>query len=94
MDRRGFLGACLATFAAPAIVRVGSLMRLPSQELIGRFNEPIIRQPDLWFQEQPFFFDELSEITRKAFVPKLIIQIYESTPLLSALMASAQHDSR
>lgn len=32
---------------------------------------------------------ELTAITRRAFIPKLIIQLYKSTPLLSALLANA-----
>lgn len=34
MNRRGFLQACLAAAAAPAIVRAGSLMRIASPRLI------------------------------------------------------------
>ena len=34
--------------------------------------------------------NELTAITRRAFVPKLVVQIYNSTPLLAALIANAQ----
>ena|SRR5215472_8624692 len=33
---------------------------------------------------------ELSAITRRAFVPKLVVQLYKSTPLLSLLLRNAQ----
>lgn len=33
--------------------------------------------------------NELSLVTRRAFIPKLIVQLYKSTPLLSALLANA-----
>lgn len=34
--------------------------------------------------------DELTAVTRRAFIPQLVIQIYKSTPLLAALMSNAQ----
>lgn len=34
--------------------------------------------------------DELSYLTRRAFIPKMIVQIYKSSPLISALLANAQ----
>lgn len=37
--------------------------------------------------------DELTAVTRRAFVPKLIVQIYQSTPLMQALMDNAQFAS-
>jgi hypothetical protein len=33
---------------------------------------------------------ELSALTRRAFIPRLVVQIYKSTPLLSLLMRNAQ----
>lgn len=33
---------------------------------------------------------ELTALTRRAFIPKLVVQIYQASPLLSALMANAQ----
>ena len=33
---------------------------------------------------------ELTALTRRAFIPKLVVQIYQATPLTSALMANAQ----
>ena len=36
---------------------------------------------------------ELSYVTRRAFVPKLVVQLYNSTPLLAALLANSQSAS-
>ena len=33
---------------------------------------------------------ELTAVTRRAFVPKLVVQLYNSTPLLAALLANSQ----
>src|SRR5579875_3590403 len=33
---------------------------------------------------------ELNAVTRRAFVPKLVVQIYQATPVLSLLMRNAQ----
>ncbi|NBW08743.1 MAG: phage major capsid protein [Caulobacteraceae bacterium] len=38
-------------------------------------------------------YTELTYVTRRAFVPKLVVQIYNSTPLLAALMANSQSAS-
>lgn len=35
-------------------------------------------------------FDELTAVTRRAFVPKLVVQIYKAAPLLSLAMRNAQ----
>jgi hypothetical protein len=35
-------------------------------------------------------FNELTYVTRRAFIPKLVVQIYNSTPLLAALIANSQ----
>lgn len=34
--------------------------------------------------------DELTYLTRRAFLPRMIVQIYKSSPLISALLANAQ----
>ena len=34
--------------------------------------------------------DELTYLTRRAFIPRMIVQIYKSSPLISALLANAQ----
>jgi hypothetical protein len=35
-------------------------------------------------------FNELTYVTRRAFIPKLIVQIYNSTPLMAALLGNSQ----
>jgi len=35
-------------------------------------------------------YDELTYVTRRAFIPKLVVQIYNSTPLMAALIANSQ----
>lgn len=35
-------------------------------------------------------YTELTYVTRRAFIPKMVVQIYNSTPLLAALIANAQ----
>jgi hypothetical protein len=38
-------------------------------------------------------FNELTYVTRRAFIPKLVVQIYNSTPLMAALIANSQSAS-
>lgn len=38
----------------------------------------------------PAIGDELGALTRRAFIPRMIVQIYKSSPLISALLANAQ----
>jgi hypothetical protein len=35
-------------------------------------------------------YNELTYVTRRAFIPKLVVQLYNSTPLLAALLANSQ----
>jgi len=35
-------------------------------------------------------FTELTYVTRRAFIPKLVVQLYNSTPLMAALIANSQ----
>jgi len=35
-------------------------------------------------------YNELTYVTRRAFIPKLVVQIYNSTPLMAALIANSQ----
>jgi hypothetical protein len=37
-------------------------------------------------------YEELTAITRKAFVPRLLVQVYESSPALAGLLARAEID--
>ena len=34
--------------------------------------------------------NELTAVTRRAFVPKLVVQLYNSTPLLAALLSNSE----
>jgi hypothetical protein len=38
-------------------------------------------------------YNELTYVTRRAFIPKLVVQIYNSTPLLAALIGNSQQAS-
>ena len=38
-------------------------------------------------------FDQLNAVTRRAFVPSLVVQTYQATPVLSAFLANAQSAS-
>jgi hypothetical protein len=92
MNRRGFLAglgaALVAPLAAPAIVRAASLMAIsplpPVTVEVGTFN-------GLAFIG---FTQELAEITRRAFVPKLIPQIYAGSPTIALLTAPADRHPR
>ena len=35
-------------------------------------------------------YNELTYVTRRAFIPKMVVQIYNSTPLMAALIANSQ----
>ena len=38
-------------------------------------------------------FNELTYVTRRAFIPKLVVQLYNSTSLMAALIANSQQAS-
>ena len=38
-------------------------------------------------------YSELTYVTRRAFIPKLVVQLYNSTPLMAALIANSQQAS-
>jgi hypothetical protein len=81
-SRRSFITGLGALFiAAPAIVRATSIM-------------PVKALEDSAFEWSPFYtaypvgiisYDDLVSSTRKAFVPRLFVSIYETSPILSAL---------
>jgi len=64
LDRRGFLAGVFSAFAAPAIVRIESIM-------------PVKAMPVMFPIIGPYsgLYEELQAITRKAFVPRLFIQM-------------------
>ena len=72
MNRRGFLGGLISLIAAPAIVRVENIMP------VHAFTEGVVPAKEL--------YAELMATARRAFVPRLVVDIYKSTPLLSMLM--------
>jgi len=79
ITRRHLLRAVPMLLAAPAIVRVASLMPVKSLP-----PELILRNP---------LFRELAEITHRAFVPRLFVQIYQTNPTTLALLRRAEHAS-
>jgi len=66
LHRRGFLTGVFSAFAAPAIVRVESIM--PVKALPPALFPVIGPYSDL--------YEELVAVTRKAFVPRLFAQLY------------------
>lgn len=73
-SRRTFLtGLSASIIAAPAIVRAASLM--PVRGIVQPIMSPetIALAPDLYSQ--------LCDVTRRAFVPRLFVQVYDVSPL-------------
>ena len=84
MDRRGFLKAMLAAGVAPAIVRASSLMKIvvPTTEEVWEINMGTIPSPFVGIESMD---EELIRLTRKAFLPRLITQLYATNPLAGLL---------
>ena len=76
ISRRGFIAGLGALIAAPAIVRASSLM--PVKALPAGSSCLSL-------------YAELCDVTRKAFVPRLFIQLYAASPALAYL--TGQFDS-
>ena len=74
-SRRRALGSAIACLTVPALVKVTSL--LPALETAR--SEAV---GDL--------YAGLTAITRRAFVPKMYVQLYEINPLLALLRENAQ----
>ena len=70
MNRRFFLRGLGVMLAGPAIVRASSLM--PVRSIIG--------------SDVPLDYAELMAITRRALVPSLFVQLYQSAPALTAML--------
>jgi hypothetical protein len=73
-SRRLFLGHLFSAFAAPAIVRAGSLMPVKALDPILFARNPwwvnsVVDAPTGWNAE-------MIAVTRKAFLPRLEAQIY------------------
>lgn len=78
LSRRGFL------FSAPAIVAAPSLMRVSVMpNILTEFLETHLTQASLCTSF------ELAALARRAFIPNLIHQIYNATPVLEMLMEKA-----
>ena len=80
LTRRSFLGGLLA---APAIVRPETIMPVSSGILDWLKSK--------WSPEEavkseiPLLYEELQALTRRAFVPKLIVEIYKQSPCFDYL---------
>lgn len=74
LHRRTFLTGLGALIAAPAIVRVASLM--PVRGIVM----PTLEESMTLVMSQDMYA-ELAAVTRKAFVPRLFVQIYETDHL-------------
>lgn len=77
ITRRGLLRGLSIAVAAPAIVRAASLMPVKALAFLddGTFMPTYPGSVAA----------ELAVITRKAFIPRVFVQIYQATPLMSAL---------
>lgn len=82
-SRRSFLtGLGAVLVAAPAIVRAGSLMPVKAMELELDFDW---RMPPGTYMASP---SDLAAVVRRAFVPRLFVQVYKSDPLMRAVFES------
>ena len=80
-SRRGFITGLISLVAAPAIVRVSSLM--PVKAMTWR---DVVRAADVEYSIIPeSIYKDLVDITRKAFVPRLYVQLHAQNPLAEAL---------
>ena len=76
LNRRGLITGLGALFiAAPAIVRASSLMP--------------VKAIDVGHVPYEEMYSEWVAITRKAFVPRMFVQLYVTSPLLGHLITSA-----
>lgn len=71
-SRRGFFGFLAGALAAPAVVKLG-------------FLDPLVTTSAVVPLTPPAFYSTLTAITRKAFIPKLYVQMYQDAPILSML---------
>lgn len=78
LTRRGLLGSLISFVAAPAIVRVASIM--PVKAIAPTVDEALTYE----YVGEPW--NELLAVTRKAFVPRLVVQIYFANPALRQLI--------
>lgn len=83
-SRRGFLRLLGGALAAPAIVRVASLMPISALAEPFEFSgfQTVIPASQLVTKD---LYTELTAITPRAFVPRLFVDIYRADPLLERL---------
>jgi hypothetical protein len=89
MNRRQFLIRALA--AVPAIA-VAPALAEELLELLAPRRTIILPPAGGWVTYGSW--DELAAITRKAFVPRMITEIYRSSPLIEAMLRNAGADVR
>ena len=91
LTRRGLLGGLLSLVATPAIVRAASLMpvraTLVSAQMIDL--EAINRIVPGLPPSAGALEAELAAIVRRAFIPRVYVQIYQSAPLMAAALSTA-----
>lgn len=87
MKRRGFLAALLAAPVAAVAIRVGLAPKPPELPRFVAVEDtgPIMSNGTVW-EEWGGDSAELAEIIRKAFVPKMVTSLYDTSPVLRALM--------
>lgn len=88
LDRRGFLGGLFSAFAAPAIVRAASIMPVKVMPTLADLETEL--QAEMELVSPVGLNAELADIVRRAFVPRLYVQIYQASPAIAQLM----HDAR
>lgn len=84
MNRRGFLKAILAAGVAPAFVGSGVLMPVRSLWLP---NDVVLDADEFAAAYNMGVAEELQSVMRRAFVPRMIVQLYKNSPTLSGLVA-------
>lgn len=87
LSRRGLIGSLISLAAAPAIVRASSLMpikaMLSDAELLQlRLNAAYAVARENMNRQ---LYGDLVDITRKAFAPRLFVQLYRSPTVYGEL---------
>lgn len=76
-SRRGFLAGLVSALAAPAIVRAASLMPVKAMSIEDLLRMRMEDAYEITRQQiANNLYGELTDITRKAFVPRLFAQTY------------------
>jgi hypothetical protein len=83
-SRRGFIGSLIAfTVVAPAIVRATSIMPVKAMPTLADLEAELNRELDLYNPGE--LYAELQAVTRKAFVPRLYVELSRSNFSLAQL---------